>query len=166
MPITYKIDVLAALKAAGYSTYKLRKEKILAESTLQQFRNGDIVSNENLSRVCELLRCQPGDILEYVPEELPSRAVEAPPAPELSEDVPELSKVPTISKEGLTESQLSSGVEVLDLSINDYNMVKRAKCNTVEELIDGLNSPECVLSKSSRAYRAIVEAIDYLKENL
>lgn len=166
MPITYKIDVLAALKAAGYSTYKLRKEKILAESTLQQFRNSDIVSNENLSRVCELLRCQPGDILEYVPEELPSRAVEAPPAPELSEDVPELSKVPTISKEGLTESQLSSGVEVLDLSINDYNMVKRAKCNTVEELIDGLNSPECVLSKSSRAYRAIVEAIDYLKENL
>lgn len=159
MPITYKIDVLAALKAAGYSTYKLRKEKILAESTLQQFRNSDIVSNENLSRVCELLRCQPGDILEYVPEE-------APPAPEVAEDVPELSKVPTISKEGLTESQLSSGVEVLDLSINDYNMVKRAKCNTVEELIDGLNSPECVLSKSSRAYRAIVEAIDYLKENL
>lgn len=159
MPITYKIDVLAALKAAGYSTYKLRKEKILAESTLQQFRNSDIVSNENLSRVCELLRCQPGDILEYVPEE-------APPAPEVAEDVPELSKVPTISKEGLTESQLSSGVEVLDLSINDYNMVKRAKCNTVEELIDGLNSSKCVLSKSSRAYRAIVEAIDYLKENL
>ena len=159
MPITYKIDVLAALKAAGYSTYKLRKEKILAESTLQQFRNSDIVSNENLSRVCELLRCQPGDILEYVPEE-------APPAPEVAEDVPELSKVPTISKEGLTESQLSSGVEVLDLSINDYNMVKRAKCNTVEELIDGLNSSKCVLSKSSRAYLAIVEAIDYLKENL
>ena len=77
MSIKYKIDVLAALKAAGYSTYKLRKEKILAESTLQQFRNGDIVSNENLSRVCELLRCQPGDILEYVPEELPQRAAEA-----------------------------------------------------------------------------------------
>ena len=82
MPIKYKIDVLAALKAAGYSTYKLRKEKILAESTLQQFRNGDIVSNENLSRVCELLRCQPGDILEYVPEELSPRAAETPPVPE------------------------------------------------------------------------------------
>ena len=78
MPITYKIDVLAALKAAGYSTYKLRKEKILAESTLQQFRNSDIVSNENLSRVCELLRCQPGDILEYVPEEAPPVPDETP----------------------------------------------------------------------------------------
>ena len=159
MPITYKIDVLAALKAAGYNTNRIRKEKLLSESTLQRLRKGELTNGENLGKLCELLRCQPGDILEYVPEELPSRAVEAPPAPELS-------KVPTISKEGLTESQLSSGVEVLDLSINDYNMVKRAKCNTVEELIDGLNSPECVLSKSSRAYRAIVEAIDYLKENL
>lgn len=65
MPIKYKIDVLAALKNAGYSTYKLRKEKILAESTLQQFRAGEIVSTENLSRLCELLNCQPGDILEY-----------------------------------------------------------------------------------------------------
>ena len=159
MPITYKIDVLTALKAAGYNTNRIRKEKLLSESTLQRLRKGELINGENLGKLCELLRCQPGDILEYVPEE-------APPAPELSEDVPELSKVPTISKEGLTESQLSSGVEVLDLSINDYNMVKRAKCNTVEELIDGLNSPECVLSKSSRAYRAIVEAIDYLKENL
>ena len=65
MPIKYKIDVLAALKAAGYSTYRLRKEKILAESTLQQFRKGEIVSTENLAKLCELLKCQPGDILEY-----------------------------------------------------------------------------------------------------
>lgn len=69
MPIKYKIDVLAALKAAGYTTYRLRKEKILAESTMQQFRAGEIVSTENLSRLCELLNCQPGDILEYEPSE-------------------------------------------------------------------------------------------------
>lgn len=31
MPIKYKIDVLEALKAAGYTTYKLRQEKILGE---------------------------------------------------------------------------------------------------------------------------------------
>lgn len=68
MPIKYKIDILAALKNAGYSTYKLRKEKILAESTIQQFRSGEIVSTENLSRLCELLNCQPGDILEYLHE--------------------------------------------------------------------------------------------------
>lgn len=72
MPIKYKIDVLAELKSKGYSTYKLRKEKILSESTLQQFRKGEIVSLENLTKLCKLLNCQPGDILEYVPEDEPS----------------------------------------------------------------------------------------------
>ena len=32
--IKYEIDVLEALKAAGYSTYRIRKEKIFAEGTL------------------------------------------------------------------------------------------------------------------------------------
>ena len=135
MPITYKIDVLAALKAAGYSTYKLRKEKILSESTLQQFRNGDIVSNENLSRVCELLRCQPGDILEYVPEE-------APPAPELSEDI-----------------------SVLDLSVRTFNIVCRAGVRTVAELEAWVHSDKCCLDpERSPGYKEILEALEAYKE--
>lgn len=35
MSIVYKIDVLSALKEKGYSTYKLRKEKLLGESVIQ-----------------------------------------------------------------------------------------------------------------------------------
>lgn len=66
MSITYKIDVIAALKEAGYSTYRIRKEKLLGEATLQSFREGKPVSWENLSTICELLNCQPGDIMEYV----------------------------------------------------------------------------------------------------
>ena len=65
MPIKYKINVLAALKSAGYSTYKLRKDKILSESTIQKFRDNEIVTADNLALVCKLLNCQPGDILEY-----------------------------------------------------------------------------------------------------
>ncbi len=68
MPIQYKINVIAALKDAGYSTYKLRKERILAESTLQKFRNNEMVSWENISTVCALLNCQPGDLMEYIPD--------------------------------------------------------------------------------------------------
>lgn len=67
MPIKYKIDVLAALKAAGYNTNRIRKEKLLSESTLQRLRTGELVNGENLGRLCKLLDCQPGDILEYVP---------------------------------------------------------------------------------------------------
>ncbi len=69
MPIKYKIGVVAALKEHGYSTYKLRKEKLLAENTIQQLRNGRVVSIENISRICAMLNCQPGDILEYEPDE-------------------------------------------------------------------------------------------------
>ena len=68
MPIRYKFDVLAALKEKGYSTYKLRKERLLAENTLQQLRSGDLVSWANIERLCRLLQCQPGDLLEYVEE--------------------------------------------------------------------------------------------------
>lgn len=68
MPVVYKLDVLAALKAQGYSTYRLRKEKLLAEGVLQSFRTGGMVSLDNIARVCALLDCQPGDLLAYVPE--------------------------------------------------------------------------------------------------
>ncbi len=66
MPIRYKIDVIAALKSAGYSTYKIRKEKIISQSTLQKFRNGEIVNADNMALICKLLKCQPGDIIEYI----------------------------------------------------------------------------------------------------
>lgn len=69
MPIQYKINVIAALKDVGYSTYRLRKEKLLGEATIQKFRNNEPVSWDNISTVCKLLKCQIGDLLEYVPDE-------------------------------------------------------------------------------------------------
>ena len=66
MPITYKVDVLAKLKAAGYSTYRIRKDRLLGEATVQRLRDGEPVSWENIATICRLLNCQPGDIMEYV----------------------------------------------------------------------------------------------------
>lgn len=68
MPITYKFDVLQALKNAGYNTSRIRKEKLLAESTLQKLRCGEMVAISNIETICKLLCCQPGDILEYKEE--------------------------------------------------------------------------------------------------
>lgn len=67
--IKYKIDVIQALKNSGYSTYKIRKEKIFTESQLQQMRDHKLLTQDALNKVCVLLNCQPGDILEYVPDE-------------------------------------------------------------------------------------------------
>ena len=69
MPITYKIDILAALKDAGYSSTRIRNEKLIGQSYLQQIRHGELVSWKTLETICQLLHCQPGDILEYAEEE-------------------------------------------------------------------------------------------------
>lgn len=66
MTIIYKKDMLQALKDKGYNTSKLRKEKLLSESTIQQLRHNELVSWKNIDRLCTLLECQPGDILEHV----------------------------------------------------------------------------------------------------
>lgn len=69
MSIKYKINILAELKKAGYSSYRLRKEKILTEGTISKIRRKEIINSANLSIICELLNCQPGDVLEYVPDQ-------------------------------------------------------------------------------------------------
>ncbi len=75
MALHYTIDVISALKEKGYTTYKLRHEKLLSESTLQKLRIGKGIAWENIETLCRLLQCQPSDFLEYV-EEGPSAASE------------------------------------------------------------------------------------------
>ena len=74
MPIKYKIDILAALKEKGYSSTKIRSEKLIGQSYLQQLRHGELVSWKTMETICSLLQCQPGDILEYLPDETEAEA--------------------------------------------------------------------------------------------
>lgn len=67
--LVYKLDILAALKNNGYTTYRIKKEKILSESTLQKFRHKEGISWSNLDTLCSLLQCQPGDLIAYIPDE-------------------------------------------------------------------------------------------------
>lgn len=66
MPLKYKFNIITALRENGYNSTRIRKEKIFGESTMQKFRTSEVVSTDNIARLCELLGCQPGDILEYV----------------------------------------------------------------------------------------------------
>lgn len=66
MPVKYRLDILTALKGAGYSSTRIRNEKVMGQATLTQLRRGELVSWKNIETICRLLRCQPGDILEYV----------------------------------------------------------------------------------------------------
>lgn len=66
--IRYKVDILAALKDAGYNTNRLRKEHLLAEGVIQSLREGKYIALQNIDKICALLDCQPADLLEYVKE--------------------------------------------------------------------------------------------------
>ena len=70
MGLKFKVDVLSALKEKGITTYQIRKEKLLSESTVQKLRAGIGVSWENLEALCRLLDCQPYDLIEYVKDEV------------------------------------------------------------------------------------------------
>ena len=68
MGMKYKIDIIAALKDAGYNTNRIRKEKIMGEAMLQKIRSGQMVSWATMETLCDLLNCQPADLIEYVKE--------------------------------------------------------------------------------------------------
>ena len=81
MGLRYKIDVMKALKDKGITTYMMRKDKILSESTIQKLRQGIGISWENLETICSLLECQPSEIIEYIPEDTEITEQRHPPPP-------------------------------------------------------------------------------------
>ena len=66
--IIYK-NILEQLSAVGYTTYRLRKEKLLSERTIQRIRDGDPINTTTIDAICTLLNCQPDKILEYKKDE-------------------------------------------------------------------------------------------------
>ena len=64
MKLCYKIDVLSALSSSGFSSYRLRKDKIFGEAVIQKLRCGEGVGWSTLETLCNLLSCQPADIIE------------------------------------------------------------------------------------------------------
>ena len=70
MAIRYKFNVIDALKVQGYNQYRLRQEELLNSQTIRYLSYEKPIRWTTLATVCELLNCQPGDILKYVPDEV------------------------------------------------------------------------------------------------
>ena len=77
----------ALYKQRGYTSYKIRTEKLLSESTVQKLRKGEMVSTQNLEILCKLLSCQPGDLIFYTETETqqPDELLELDPLADLDE---------------------------------------------------------------------------------
>lgn len=63
----YKIDVLKELSNKGYTSTKMRKDKIISQATLQNIRQGKGITTDTINTLCIILKCQPSDIIEVTP---------------------------------------------------------------------------------------------------
>lgn len=61
---SYKIDILKELSNRGYTSTRMRKEKIMSEGTMQRIRNGKGISVDTLNTICLILRMEPSDVIE------------------------------------------------------------------------------------------------------
>lgn len=68
MPIKYD-KLFSLLKEKGYTTYRIRKEGLIGQGTLTALKNGTGgLTEKSIEKLCQILECQPGDLMEYVPE--------------------------------------------------------------------------------------------------
>lgn len=69
MPISYA-KLFKLLDSNKITTYYLRQNKIIGQQTYYNLKNGKgNLGTETLEKLCKLLSCQPGDLMEYVPDE-------------------------------------------------------------------------------------------------
>ncbi len=68
MPIVYD-KLLKLMSEKGITSYTIKKNKIIGQATLKKIKDGGDIDTRTISKLCKLLNCQPGDILEYVEDE-------------------------------------------------------------------------------------------------
>ena len=69
MPFVYD-KLFTLLKERGITKYQLRKERVVGVSALESMRTGKgHIDTRTLGYLCAYLHCQPGDIMEYIPDE-------------------------------------------------------------------------------------------------
>jgi len=53
----------------GMTKEEFRKQIEASPTTIAAMGKGEGISPKVLSRICETMRCQPGDIMEYIPNQ-------------------------------------------------------------------------------------------------
>lgn len=68
MPIVYD-KLLKLLSENGYTSYRIKKEKLIGQGTLTAIKNGTGgLDAKSIAKLCAVFHCQPGDLMEYVEE--------------------------------------------------------------------------------------------------
>jgi putative transcriptional regulator len=68
MPIVVRLDVMLARRKMSLSTLAAAVDITLANLSILKSDKAKAVRFSTLEAICRVLECQPGDLLEYVPE--------------------------------------------------------------------------------------------------
>jgi len=69
MSIDYK-KLLSILKSRNITSYTItKKDKIIGQATWKKISGNGHIDTRTIEALCKYLNCQPGDIMEYIPDE-------------------------------------------------------------------------------------------------
>ena len=68
MPIRYT-KLLKLMQKKGITSYTIKKDNIIGQATYKKIKTGGDIDTRTIAKLCALLHCQPGDILEYTEDD-------------------------------------------------------------------------------------------------
>lgn len=51
------------------TSYTIRKDNVIGQASWKKIHEGGHVDTRTLDALCKYLNCQPGDLIEYIPDE-------------------------------------------------------------------------------------------------
>ena len=67
MPISYE-KLIKIFDERGITSYTIKKNNVIGQASLKKIREGGNIDTRTIESLCRYLNCQPGDLMEYVPE--------------------------------------------------------------------------------------------------
>lgn len=68
MPIKYD-KLINLMHEKGITSYTIKRDKVIGQATYKKIIEGGDIDTRTIAKLCKLLNCQPGDILEYSEDE-------------------------------------------------------------------------------------------------
>lgn len=68
MSISYN-KLLALFNEKGINSYVIKRDKVIGQASWKKIHEGGHIDTRTIGSLCSYLNCQPGDILEYVPDQ-------------------------------------------------------------------------------------------------
>ena len=68
MPIVYD-KMIKLMNERGITSYTCKRDNIIGQATYKKIKEGGDIDTRTIAKMCEVLNCQPGDLLEYVSDD-------------------------------------------------------------------------------------------------